>query len=463
MPTKIFGYANKISARPGEPIDVFVSAVGSNRADAHLVRLIHGDVHSAGPGYIEREVACDANGVWEVQTQRTQVGSYLTTVDHQRVLDDLASFTLFTFVYPTLPTTHARQTLMGRWDGSGERGYSLDIDESGHLSFRCGTADALTEVRDEDPLEAKTWYFVAVTVDSVDGVITLHRRCVVSRYNGLLSANAFANLNAEEISTRHEGQLPRAAARFLMACADVPSGTDDPWTTQHFHGKLDRPGVLHGVARGAELVALALGETPAAAGTVAYWDTTAGYGPSGIGHLVVDVGPNGIHAYGQNYPVRGQTGWNWSGRHDSFHTGPHEYGGVEFHADAVIDCKWQRTRQIVLPSHLKSGVYAIRLRIGDGEKMNEEYVVFFVRASSPQAKICLLVPTQSYLAYANEHLSLDAPSIQPMMGQPPIVDDVDIEMYQNPEFGYATYDTYADGGGVSYSSYLRTLFTMRPK
>jgi N,N-dimethylformamidase len=90
-------------------------------------------------------------------------------------------------------------------------------------------------------------------------------------------------------------------------------------------------------------------------------------------------------------------------------------------------------------------------------------VVFFVRAVTPTAKLCFLVPVQSYLAYANEHLSLDAPGIQPMMGQPPVVADVDLAMHHDPEFGYATYDTYADGGGVSYSSYLRPLFSMRPK
>ncbi|WP_204314026.1 N,N-dimethylformamidase beta subunit family domain-containing protein, partial [Klebsiella aerogenes] len=74
-----------------------------------------------------------------------------------------------------------------------------------------------------------------------------------------------------------------------------------------------------------------------------------------------------------------------------------------------------------------------------------------------------LVPTGSYLAYANEHLSFDAQIIQPMTGQPPIVDEIDIEMYKNPDFGLSTYDSYEDGAGVCFSSFRRPILNMRPK
>jgi N,N-dimethylformamidase len=50
-----------------------------------------------------------------------------------------------------------------------------------------------------------------------------------------------------------------------------------------------------------------------------------------------------------------------------------------------------------------------------------------------------------------------------MTGQPPIVTDIDIELYKNWEFGLSTYDSWADGNGVCYSSYHRPLVNMRPK
>jgi N,N-dimethylformamidase len=85
-----------------------------------------------------------------------------------------------------------------------------------------------------------------------------------------------------------------------------------------------------------------------------------------------------------------------------------------------------------------------------------------VRARQSKAPLALLIPTASYLAYANEHLSFDAQIIQPMTGQRPIVAEIDIEMYKNWEFGLSTYDHWADGSGVCYSSYHRPIINMRP-
>ncbi len=82
---------------------------------------------------------------------------------------------------------------------------------------------------------------------------------------------------------------------------------------------------------------------------MAYWDTTEGYTDDGIGDVVRDVGPYGLHANGYNRPVRAQTGWNWDGINDCFRLAPKEYGGVEFHSDAMIDCKWKVTKAVKLP------------------------------------------------------------------------------------------------------------------
>jgi N,N-dimethylformamidase len=61
---KLFGYTDKISLRPGETVQFHVNADGTESAEAQLVRLIHGDQNPVGPGFIEEEVACDANGTW---------------------------------------------------------------------------------------------------------------------------------------------------------------------------------------------------------------------------------------------------------------------------------------------------------------------------------------------------------------------------------------------------------------
>jgi N,N-dimethylformamidase len=218
---------------------------------------------------------------------------------------------------------------------------------------------------------------------------------------------------------------------------------------------------VQGVALGrAALDAIRAGGRPDQAGVLADWDTAAGYGERGIGDTVLDVGPHQLHAEGVNRPVRGQTGFNWNGRNDCYRLAPQEYGGIEFHADALTDCRWAPTLALTIPADLRSGVYAIKLTAGDAE----EYTPFCVRAATPKAKLCLLIPTASYLAYANCTLAFDSPPLQSVTASTPILQEIDVETYKNDvEFGLSTYDLHNDGAGVCYSSYHRPIANMRPK
>ena len=53
---KIFGYTDKISVKQGEKINFHVSADGTKTAQAQLVKLIHGDGHPDGPGYLDEKL-----------------------------------------------------------------------------------------------------------------------------------------------------------------------------------------------------------------------------------------------------------------------------------------------------------------------------------------------------------------------------------------------------------------------
>jgi N,N-dimethylformamidase len=143
---------------------------------------------------------------------------------------------------------------------------------------------------------------------------------------------------------------------------------------------------------------------------------------------------------------------------------PQEFGGIEFHADALTDCRWQPTLSLTVPPDLKSGVYVVKLTVEDGAGMAEEYAPFFVRPTAPKASICFLAPTASYLAYANIQSAFDSALLQSITASTPILQEVDVEVYKNGvEFGLSTYDTHNDGAGVCYSSYHRPIINMRPK
>lgn len=462
--TKLFGYTDRISVRPGETVTFHVSAEGTKTAEAQLVRLVHGDEHPAGPGFIEEKVDCVANGVWQVEQQFTQVGSFLEVIDPDARLAVDGSFSMFAFIHPTWPQSGKRQCIIGRWDADREQGFSLDIDETGHLEFRIGAGKgAVSRLRADIPLQIQMWYLAVVTFDAKLRKAALHQVGVGNRYNGLLGKVALVEYDSSVTKILDNRQANSPETPFLMAGSRGPALSHGGTVSELYWGKIDRCGVYDRPLQTDEIDALGTGEAPNGKGLIAHWDTTAGYTDRGIGDVVVDVGPFCLDARGYNRPVRGQTGWNWNGFSDCFRLAPHEFGGIEFHADAMTDCNWKPTKTLKLPEGLKSGCYAMRLSAGDGTGLAEEHVVFFVRPAKPSARIAFLFPTLTYLAFANERLSFDHPERQAMMGRPAVLSDIDVEMYARGDFGLSAYDVHADGSGVCFSSYHRPIMNMRPR
>lgn len=458
---KLFGYADQISVKAGDTIRFMVSADGTDTADAQLVRLIHGDQHPEGPGFQERTVDAPVNGALAVTKQYAQIGAYLHVADPDRRLAPEGSFTLHAFIWPALPSG-GRQCVLGRWSVDTVSGYGFGINADGRLEFWVGDGERVDAVRSDIPLVAQVWYFVAVSYDAARGTATLYQEAVLNRYNSLLSKVVpfdYASHVREglRVKPRHP-DVP-----FLIAGASDANAIRGPFVSLCYNGKIDRCGVLARALAREELDALRAGQIVSDATTLAAWDTTAGYTPGGIGWSVIDTGPHALQAEGVNAPVRGQTGWNWTGRDDSFRLDPAQYGGIEFHDDAIDDCRWTPTCELTIPADLRSGCYALRLRAGEAGREAEEYIPFFVRAAVPKAPIAMLMPTASYMAYANEHLAFDAPIAQAIVAHTPILTEMDVEMYRNREFGLSTYDHHRDGAGVCFSSYRRPVVNFRPK
>jgi N,N-dimethylformamidase len=460
---KIFGYANRISVRPGEEISFHVNCDGANEADAQLVRLIHGDTGEAGPGHVEVEVDSPSNGRWKAKKQFTQLGSFLKVADPENKLAVSGDLSLMAFIWPTMPHRGNRQTILGRWDTRRNQGYALGINPAGYLEFWVGDGTEVDYVTAELPLVPKVWYFVGVSYNRETGHAELYQESVLNRYNSLVGKvvpHDFASHVVQDFRFKPEN---KADLPFIIAGALDEHALRGTFVNDLYAGKIDRPVICNRALGRAEFDVSRQGGLPPADSVLAYWDTSKDYTADGIGHKVTDTGPHGLHAKGFNHPVRAMTGWNWNGKDDCFRIDPSQFGGIEFHPDTVTDCGWEATNRMTIPDGLKSGIYAVRLRIGPGTGIAEEYIVFVVRPKTPTGKLCFLVPTASYLAYANEALSFDAQIIQPMTGQPPVVTDLDVETYEHREYGLSTYDHYEDDAGVCFSSYLRPIVNMRPR
>ena len=94
----------------------------------------------------------------------------------------------------------------------------------------------------------------------------------------------------------------------------------------------------------------------------------------------------------------------------------------------------------------------------------EDRVPFFVipPRGTATARIAFLVPTASYLAYANDHIVHDVPVAQSILGHTSVISEQDFYLYGNLDLGLSTYDSHSDGSGVCFSSSRRPIMNMRP-
>ncbi len=164
--------------------------------------------------------------------------------------------------------------------------------------------------------------------------------------------------------------------------------------------------------------------------------------------------------------MRGLTGYIWSSDDIVYHHAPHEYGAIHFHDDDIDDARWDESFSYQVPKKLKSGIYGARLRIAGKESPEtEDYVPFFVRPplGKATAKVCFIVPTNSYLAYSNDNLATNSVVAELLAGRVPIMQASDLYLNEHREYGLSTYSCHSDGSGVCYSTRLRPILNMRPK
>lgn len=454
-PGNLTGYADPLNARSGGRVEFMLHDAEPGTAEIRLVRLFHGDTNPQGPGFVEQEVdgvALPASVA--IGPQAVPMGSYAVAGDADGLLSaPLPSATLFAFIRPTTPGLR-EQTIAGTWDAAKGMGYALVLTASGQVALRVGDGKTVAEVVCPTPVAPQVWHFVAGGWDAAAGRLTIWQKGVISRWNSLVGLAPSYDLDGTAMAGLDHLPVPEGG-RFALAASVDAAGH----ASALYNGKIDRHGLIRGLADQATLESLATGALPDAGQTIAYWDTTAGYTDRGIGDTIVDVGPHGVHAQGVNRPIRAMTGWNWDGRNDSFRLAPHEYGGIAFHDDALTDCGWTGAIALDLPADLPSGVYALRVR-KDGV---EDHVPFFVRPCAATAKLAVLMPTYTYLAYANEHLSFEAPIAQAICANTPVVTEADLTWKQQEAYGLSTYDVHSDYAGVCYSSWRRPIQNMRPR
>ena len=156
-------------------------------------------------------------------------------------------------------------------------------------------------------------------------------------------------------------------------------------------------------------------------------------------------------------PTRGVTGPTWSGEHQRWSDDPKQWNAIHFHHDDLYDAGWEATAKLLLPAELKSGIYCLRFE----SELGIDRVPFFVRPAegAPTAEVALLMPTCTYMAYANHRMLIEGADF---VGARSNLRPEHQYLVDHPEVGLSHYEKHPDGSGVMFSSRRRPVLQVRP-
>ena len=410
---KLVGYAEPWSVAPGETVRFMVRST-EPRYRASVVQLIHGDTRPQAPGLKERPVPTAIDGEYDGHAHSYAVGSHVIVPD-AAALQLAGGFTLAAWIFPTLLDGRAQGLLTK--SSPGGAGYGLVIDDRGALALRIGDREITTGV----PLRAGQWYFVAGTYDPRQGQARVEHRLHPAW--PMPDARAGASGDAPGL-VGNEG--PFVMAGWWSGRAEDVAG--------HFNGKLESPRVFGAPIHERAIAALAEGAGPEpGAPVVAAWDFAIDTSTD----QVRDVGGNGLDGRAVNMPARGMSGHAFGGGERAWMLAPDTHGAIHFHADDLQDCAWPVAFELTVPDALTTGIYAAKLMAGGVT----DHIPFFVRPKGREASspVLFLVPTNSYLAYANFR-----------------------EEFATKNGVLGLYHMHADGSAMFYSSRRRPIVNLRP-
>lgn len=396
--------------------------------EAELVQLIAGDDSPGGTGLIERVVASSFAKTYPGRYQAIRPGSHGIVPGAA----GLTSFTVQVMIYPTLPGGQ-RQVIMGQG-----MDFALFLDDGGALAVGVGGHEVSTGV----PVRRGQWLFVAASYDGASGQVRLIQRPLPNGPGDRLTSST-----ARREKTIQTGMTAgRGGAPFIFA-----AGADG----QYFNGKIDRPRLADRVLSETEMAALGGPSMPDG-----LWDHVLGcwdFGADISTDRITDLSAHDRHGHVVNLPTRGVTGHNWDGGVHDWRGAPEQYGAIHFHSDDLYDAGWETDFSLDIPDDLPSGIYAARLRHGN----DVDRIPYFVLPAegTATADVAFLVPTASYMAYANTRQRLRA-NIIFGDGRPEWVNDAHLATH--PEIGGSLYDLHEDRSGIHYSSRLRPVMNMKP-
>lgn len=440
--SNILAYTDRISAYAGDNVAVKASCRDIQHYRAALIRIIHGDINPEGPGYQEEVIDPDVGGPFAARYQPIYTGSY-GVIESPPLYHTHQALSIQMLIWPTLPA-QGEQTLLSQWNPVTNDGFRLYLDSQGSLAFEIALAGrAQLQVTTGRALVAQRWYLASACYDAEHKQVTIAQQ----------PAKEYP-VTGDAVKINQQLSQPVVATEISGSILIAARLAENHRATEHFNGRIEAPAIHSRILTDSEMTTFS---TPDPTAAVASWDFSQGIDTD----TIHDVSGNGFHGRLVNLPTRGVSGHAWDGEEHCWKKKPDHYAAIHFHDDDLYDCDWSTDFHFRVPDDLPSGVYAIRLSGGD----EEYYLPIAVRPpqGTTTAPVAFLLPTASYMAYANNRIGIDVPETEIVCGRLLQMSPVDLFMQEHPELGLCFYDVHNDGSGVYYSSRLRPVVNMQPK
>ncbi|UWU25652.1 N,N-dimethylformamidase (plasmid) [Rhizobium sp. CB3060] len=437
---KITAYSSKISYRPGEQVDVKVSGQGIEAYNATLKRIVQGDINPDGPGYKDADISCEMGGPFHAREQKIVTGSYGRVLP-RTALSIGGAVSIAALIWPTMPGS-SRQTIISVGSQSSLR---LSLDDRG-----CAALEAISEGRrigeasTNVQCRAKAWYVVIGSFNPATNELRVEQRAL----------QTFPSIRDSGAGTGRVSNGIDVDWREITFAAVL----DGRSPTLCYNGKIEAPFICSGQPP-SDSVVDHLTRKRGIDTVIAEWDFSTDI----ANDTFSDRGPHSLDGKFFNLPHRAVSGHTWDGSVYRWSECPEHYAAVHFHDDDLYDAGWETDFTFRLPDDLRSGAYAVHLSATDGE--SEYYVVFAVTAAkgAPKNSVVFVMPTASYMAYANHRLGIDVSETEIGAGQLLQIDRHHVFLQENPQYGLSLYEVHSDGSGVFFSSRLRPVLDIQPK
>ena len=417
----LIGYTNKLSARPGETLEVKVSSTASTPYRAELMRIICGDPNPEGPGIQTEPVAAGFENDYPSRPQTNTLGSHMRAALSGPLPGHI---TISAIIWPTTPEK-GRQGVVSL----------VDIDNTAVISLgiRAGGAEITGpsfQLAIEKHLRPRAWYRIWAEINTVSGTVQVGQT--------LLSEPSLADEDGMATGDMTDGTKLDNHRGILVGAVDE----GDPAT--HFNGKIEAPAIF----TGAMSIDDWAGSPPLAA-----WNFSCDM----HSFTIPADGPLGTPGTLVGAPARAMTGSNWDASEMNWQRAPEQYGAIHFHDDDIADAGWKTDFDATIPEDLPSGIYAIKLTQGDNWDMLPVFVC--PPTGTQTADVCVVVPTFTYVIYANQGRVDVTPRwyerVKGWGSYPHNPADY-------PDYGLSTYNFHSDGSGICHTTWHRPILNLRP-